>query len=48
VVIGNESKGVSGEILELANEIIHIPRYGQAESLNAAVATAIVLFSLRG
>ena len=43
IVIGNESKGVSNEILELANEKITIPKVGDAESLNAAVATGIIL-----
>ena len=43
IVIGNESRGIQTEILELANERITIPRKGQAESLNAAVAAGIVL-----
>ena len=43
IVIGNESKGVSDEILDLANEKITIPKIGGAESLNAAVATGIIL-----
>lgn len=43
VVIGNESKGVSAEILQLATMKITIPKKGKAESLNAAVATGIIL-----
>jgi RNA methyltransferase, TrmH family len=43
LIIGNESKGISDEIMQLANETITIPRYGNAESLNAAVATGIIL-----
>ena len=43
IVIGNESKGVRQEIIKMAKESITIPRFGQAESLNAAVATGIVL-----
>ena len=43
IIIGNESKGISDEIMQLANEKISIPRIGQAESLNAAVATGIIL-----
>jgi RNA methyltransferase, TrmH family len=42
-VIGNESKGVSNEILHLPATLITIPGAGTAESLNAAVATGIVL-----
>ena len=43
IIIGNEAKGISEEILQLANEKITIPRIGHAESLNAAVATGIIL-----
>ncbi len=44
IVIGNESNGVSKEILDLADEKIKIPMPGKTESLNASVATAIVLY----
>jgi TrmH family RNA methyltransferase len=43
IVIGNESKGISESLLVLADEKITISRYGKAESLNAAVATGIIL-----
>lgn len=43
LIIGNESKGVSEEILQYATEKITIPKRGEAESLNAAVATGIIL-----
>lgn len=43
VLIGNESKGISPEILQLATREVTIPRIGSAESLNAAVATGILL-----
>ena len=46
IVIGNESKGVSAKIEELVTGKITIPRIGKAESLNAAVATAIILSHL--
>lgn len=46
IVIGNESKGISDEILKLANVQITIPGKGKAESLNAAVATGIILSHL--
>ena len=42
VVIGNESQGISPEVLPYITQRISIPRYGQAESLNAAMATAII------
>jgi len=43
IVIGNESKGIDPSILKLANTKITIPKRGKAESLNAAVATGIIL-----
>lgn len=43
ILIGNESKGISDEILKLANVKITIPKKGRAESLNAAVAAGIIL-----
>ena len=44
VVIGNEANGVSKEILEYADEKVKIPMLGKTESLNASVATAIILY----
>ncbi len=43
LVIGNESKGISAPVMDLVNVRITIPRIGLAESLNAAVATGIIL-----
>ena len=43
IIIGNESKGISAEIFEQVDVKITIPRIGNAESLNAAVATGIIL-----
>lgn len=47
IVIGNESKGISPGVERLITNKITIPRYGKAESLNAAVATAIICDNLR-
>ena len=46
IVVGNESKGISEEIFKLANVQITIRGKGKAESLNAAVATGIILSHL--
>jgi TrmH family RNA methyltransferase len=46
VVIGNEATGISKEVEALVTRRFTIPRYGKAESLNAAVATAIVCDNL--
>jgi TrmH family RNA methyltransferase len=43
ILIGNESKGVKENLLRLAAEQITIPKYGEAESLNAGVAAGIIL-----
>jgi RNA methyltransferase, TrmH family len=43
ILVGNESKGIPDEILNLASEQITIPKKGKAESLNAGVATGIIL-----
>lgn len=47
VVIGNESHGIGAEIAALAKARISIPRFGGAESLNAAMATGIILSQWR-
>lgn len=44
LVIGNESNGVSKEVLEIADEKVKIPMLGKTESLNAAVATGVILY----
>jgi TrmH family RNA methyltransferase len=43
LVIGNEAHGISDDVLVMTQERITIPRIGEAESLNAAVATGIIL-----
>lgn len=48
LLIGNESKGLRPGLAHLASKKITIPRRGQAESLNAAVATGIILSHLLG
>lgn len=46
LLVGNEGNGVSKELLTLTTKNLYIPIYGQAESLNVAVATGILLYSL--
>ena len=43
IVIGNESNGISVDVSKHVTQRITIPKIGGAESLNAAIATAIVL-----
>ena len=44
IVIGNEANGVSNEVKQMSNEKIKIPMLGKTESLNASVATGVVLY----
>jgi TrmH family RNA methyltransferase len=41
ILMGNESNGISKELEPFVSHKITIPRFGHAESLNVAVATAI-------
>jgi TrmH family RNA methyltransferase len=43
LVIGGEAEGVSSHVLNVSDRFVTIPRRGRGESLNAAVATGIVL-----
>lgn len=43
-LIGNEGNGLSEELSEKAGQYIRIPMEGQLESLNAAVAAAILMY----
>lgn len=47
LVIGNESRGVGEETAALCDAMYRIPIYGRAESLNAAVAAGIMMYSAR-
>ncbi|TAA70473.1 TrmH family RNA methyltransferase [Planococcus salinarum] len=46
LIVGNEGSGVSPELLVLTEKNLMVPLYGSAESLNVAVATGILLYSL--
>lgn len=41
IVMGNEGNGLRPEIIERVSKAVTIPRFGGAESLNVAIATAI-------
>lgn len=47
-VIGNESEGVSSSILTHVDTCLTIPKFGNAESLNAGIATAICCDRIAG
>ena len=46
MVIGSESNGVSDEIENENHQAVKIPGMGKAESLNAGVATGIILHEM--
>lgn len=47
LVVGNEANGISKEVLNLCDERIKIPLYGDIESLNVSIATALCLYKIR-
>jgi TrmH family RNA methyltransferase len=47
IIIGNEANGISESVEKLVTDKITIPSFGGAESLNAGIATAVVLDNLR-
>lgn len=46
LVMGNEGQGISSVVSEAADQLVHIPMKGRAESLNVAVAAGILIFYL--
>jgi len=48
IVVGNEGSGMSGKIKSLCDKNLYIKMNDKVESLNAAVASSILLYELRG
>ena len=46
ILIGNEARGLSDEIANLADTYVIIPMQGKVESLNAAVAAALMMYEV--
>lgn len=46
LIVGNEGSGIHPELLQKTDQNIIVPLVGQAESLNVAVATGILLYGL--
>lgn len=46
ILIGNEGNGLSEEISSMADVLVKIPMKGKVESLNAAVAAALMMFEV--
>ena len=47
VILGNEGNGVSKEIIEMCDQAITIPMYGDIESLNVSIAAALCMYKVR-
>lgn len=47
LLIGSEANGLSARLTGLCHKLARIPMAGTAESLNAAIATALLLFEVR-
>lgn len=45
-LIGNEGKGLSDEVSELADDLLKIPMKGKVESLNAAISATLVSYEV--
>ena len=47
IVVGNEANGICGEITSKSDFCVKIPIFGRAESLNVAVAAALILYKAK-
>ena len=47
LVVGNEVRGLSKDILKYADKITAIPMYGRKESLNVAVAAGVAVYKIK-
>jgi tRNA G18 (ribose-2'-O)-methylase SpoU len=46
LLIGSEINGVSNELLEISNQIVHINMFGKNSSMNVVQATSIALYEI--
>lgn len=46
IIMGNEVKGVSQEVINNCDEVMEIPQFGTKHSLNISVTTGIVIWEL--
>ncbi len=44
LIMGNEEKGISNDILEMSDEIVKIPLIGNIKSLNVSVAASVIMY----
>ncbi len=46
IVVGNETYGVSKDVLDISDFIVELPMYGVNKSLNVMVSTGIILYEI--
>jgi TrmH family RNA methyltransferase len=46
LIIGSEKRGLSTQVLEVADFVVRIPMHGGCDSINAAVAAGVLLFEM--
>ena len=44
IIVGNEHRGITEDLLDITDQKIFIPMFGMIESLNVSVATAVILY----
>lgn len=47
LIVGNEGAGINEQWVEMADKLVKIPIYGEAESLNVSVAAGILMYKMR-
>lgn len=47
LVIGNEANGINDNIINKSDLLVKIPIYGKSESLNAAIASGILMYQIK-
>ena len=47
ILLGNEGQGIGQSLLPFIDQAVTIPRFGSAESLNVAIATALICSEIR-
>jgi len=46
IILGNEAEGLDAEAIESADEVVKIPMFGKADSLNVSSAAAIMIYEV--
>ena len=46
LVFGNEEYGISSHVLEICDDFVHIPVFGEKNSINIAAAAAVICFQV--